>query len=180
MISLRSKITKDVLGNFFLHEDNSLYINEIARLFGLDRGNLIRKLKDLECEGILKSEFKGNQKYYSLNKDYPLLAEYKKIILKTVGFENRIRNLLGGIKGIKEAYIFGSYVKGRLNASSDLDVLVVGRQDTIGLQKKIAQLQSYIGREINVVSIGEKEFLAKKNKDPLIKGILRAEKIRLI
>ena len=87
MISLRSKITRGVLSNFFLHEDSSLYINEIARLFGLDRGNLIRKLKALECEGILKSEFNGNQKYYSLNKDYPPLWPNTKNYLK----DNRIR-----------------------------------------------------------------------------------------
>lgn len=81
MISLRSKIAQKVLGYFFANGKNSLYINEMSRTLGLDRGNLIKKLQTLEKEGILKSEFRGNQRYFSLNTRYPLLKEYKKIVL---------------------------------------------------------------------------------------------------
>ncbi len=181
MVSLRSKIAQNVLSYFFLREDSSLYVNEMARLFNLDRGNLIKKLKSLEKEGILSSEFKGNQKYFSLNKRYPLLKEYKKIILKTIGFEKKIQQLLSDLRDIKEAYIFGSYAKNKMDLSSDIDLLIIGKQDTIGLQSKITGLQEQINREINVISMGEEEFQRrKKNKDPFIANILKEEKIKLI
>ena len=35
--------------------------------------------KELEEEGVLESSKRGNQKYYFLNKKYPLLKEVKKI-----------------------------------------------------------------------------------------------------
>jgi len=181
MVSLKSKVTQNVLSYFFLHEDNSLYVNEMARLFNLDRGNLIKKLKSLEKEGILSSEFRGNQKYFLLNKRYPLLEEYKKIILKTIGFEKNIQQLLGSFKNIKEAYIFGSYAKNKMDLSSDIDLLIIGEQDTIELQSKISRLQERINREINVISMGEEEFQRKKkNKDPFIENILKQAKVKII
>jgi len=64
MLSLKSKITQAVLGYFMLHEGQELYVNEMARRLALDQGNLDRKLKQLEKEGILKSELKGKERYY--------------------------------------------------------------------------------------------------------------------
>jgi len=55
LISIKSKITKSVLSYFMLHEGAEMYVNELARRFNLDNGNLSRKLNDLEIEGLLKS-----------------------------------------------------------------------------------------------------------------------------
>lgn len=79
MLEYRSKITQKVLGYYFLNPERSHYINEFADLLSVDPGNLFRKLKELELEGILISETHGNQRYFSLNKKYPLLHEVKKI-----------------------------------------------------------------------------------------------------
>lgn len=181
MISLKSKIALELLNYFFMQEGSSLYVNEMSRLFKSDRGNLIKKLKILENEGILKSEFRGNQKYYSLNKKYPVLDEYRKIILKTVGFEKKIKTLLNGVTGIKTAYLFGSYAKNKMDLSSDIDLIVIGTQDTIRLQREISKLQSLINREINVISMGPKEFQEKiKKKDAFVIGITKDNAIKLI
>jgi len=181
MIELKSKITQKLLDYFFLNKENSLYVNEIARLLSLDKRNLTKKLKVLENEGILRSEYKGNQKYFSLNSKYPLINEYKRIFLKTIGFEKKIKELLNSLNGAQSVYIFGSYAKDKMDLSSDIDVLVVGKHDTIELQNKIGKLQRDINREINVISMSEKEFLKKKkNKDPFINDIFRKAKIQIL
>lgn len=87
MISLRSSIAKKLLNYFFINPHESLYVNELSRQLNLEKRNLIKKLRELEKEGILKSETRGNSKFYSINQNYPLYNEYKKIITKTVGFE---------------------------------------------------------------------------------------------
>lgn len=79
MFQFRSKITVKVLGYFFLNPHESRYINELAEILDLDAGNLYRKLKEMESEGILLSEKRGNQIYYCLNKKYPLLKEIKRV-----------------------------------------------------------------------------------------------------
>jgi len=181
MLLLSSKITKSLLSYYFLHEDGSLYVNEIVRRLGVDKRNLVKKLREFEKEGILASEQKGNQKYYSLNKKYPLYKEYKKIVMKTIGFEEKLRATLNDVKGINSAFIFGSYARDRMDSHSDIDLLVVGAQDTIPLQKQINKLQKEIDREINVISISQQEFDSRrKKKDPFISEIIRKEYLKII
>ncbi len=181
MISVKSKITKSILNFFFLHEDESFYLNEIARNLCLDKRNLVKKLKEIEEEGLFSSQLRGNQRHYQLNKKYPLYKEYKKIIAKTIGLEEELRQILKNIKGIKEAYIFGSYAKDKIDVFSDIDVLVIGNYNTILLQEKIGELQKTIDREINVVGVDKKEFEVKrKEKNSFISDIFKRKKIKII
>lgn len=180
MLNLRSKITQAVLGYFMLHETAELYVHEMARLLSVDQKNLDRKLKQLEEEGIFKSEFRGKERYYSLNTSFPLLKEYKKIILKTVGLEHTLKKVLQKVKGLKQAYLFGSYAKDQMDAASDIDLLAVGNHNTIELQKEISDIQKSIGREINVVSFGSSEYEKKRKSDPFLKSISQGKKIQVI
>lgn len=179
MISLNSQIVRKLLDFFFNHEDERLYVNEIARRVGLDKRNLVKKLKELESDGIFSVEAMGNLRLYSLNRKFPLYKEYKKIVLRTVGFEEKLRGALREVVGIEKAWIYGSYAHGRTDASSDIDVLVVGRHDGIELQKRIARLQKDYDREINVMDMSGEEF-EKKRGDPFIKAIMEGEKIELL
>jgi len=181
MISLNSKITQSVLGYLLLHDNESLYTGEIVRRFNLDKRNTVKKLRELEEAGLLVSTRKGKEVYYSLNKEYPLLSEIKKIVLKTWGIEHQLRNIFQDIGGIKEAYIFGSYAENKMDASSDIDVLVVGQVDSIELNRKMAAIQKNTTREINVINITPKELLRKKKvRDPFIEKVFRSKRIKLI
>jgi len=180
MISLKSKITGKVLNYFFLNQDSSLYVNELCAKLCLDKRNLVKKLKELEKEGILKSDSRGNLKLYSGNKKYPLYSEYKKIVLKTLGLEKKLTDLLNDVKGIEKVYIFGSYAEDTLNAHSDIDLLVIGNHKIVSLQKKISSLQKEIDREINVVNMDERDFnKRKKTGDQFIKGIFKNRHIEI-
>ncbi len=180
MINLKSKIANAILGYFILHEGTEMYINEMARKFELDSGNLTRKLAEFEKEGIFKSRVSGKQKYYSINKSYPLLKEYKKIIQKTVGFEYILKESLSGLKGIKKVVLFGSYAEDRMDLLSDIDLLVVGNHSTVEFQKRIAEIQKRVDREINVISYGVNEYNEKKIYDPFLKGLHKKSKIKII
>jgi DNA-binding transcriptional ArsR family regulator len=89
VVSLRSGVIRKVLNYFFVNHHESLYVNELSRKLDLDKRNLVKKLKELESEGLLKSELRGNLKIYSINKSYLLYKEYRKIILNTVGLEKK-------------------------------------------------------------------------------------------
>lgn len=181
MISLRSEITKKILRYFYLHDKEDLYVNEIVRKLDVDKRNLVKKLHDLEGEGILKSKTLGNLRLYAINRAYPLYKEYEKIVQKTVGLEKEIESILRSVKGIDEAYIFGSYAQGKMERHSDVDLLVVGSHRSLSLQKKLRQLQKEIDREINVVDMDRQEYQKKlNNKDPFLTGILNKKPIRII
>jgi predicted nucleotidyltransferase len=181
MILMKSKITRVLLNYFFLNPEESLFVNEVSRKLDLDKRNLAKKLKALEEEGILGSEIRGNQKIYSINRSYPLYEEYRKIVFKTVGVENKLMNLTKKIKGVEKVYLFGSYAKDTMEAHSDIDLLVVGEHKIMELQKEISKLQKEIGREINVVNMDKKEFeKRKKKKDPFIETVFKGKNIEVI
>jgi predicted nucleotidyltransferase len=181
MISLKSEAAKKLLNYFFLNPEENLYVNEMSRNLGVDKRNLVKKVKELESEGIIRCQKRGNLKLYSINKDYPLYQEYKKIIMKTTGLEEQLRQILKGVDGVREAYIFGSYARNAMEPHSDIDLLVVGSHRIMALQKMVYKLQKESGREINTVNLGEKEFKKKiKDNDQFISGILKQKHIRII
>ena len=65
------------------------YVNELARILSVDVGNLDRKLKELEGDGLLVSEKQGNLKYFSINKKYPLLKEMRSLYNMKYGIEKK-------------------------------------------------------------------------------------------
>src|SRR3989338_8014108 len=103
MISLRSKVAIKLLDYYFLNPDRQYYINELARILGLDPKNTETKLKEFEKQGLLKSEFRGKERFFFLAKVNPVLEHYRQIFLKTYGIERKLRDTLSGIKGLKDA-----------------------------------------------------------------------------
>lgn len=181
MISLDSMITRKLLNYYFLNSQESLFVNEISRKLNLDKRNLVKKLKELEDEGILESRVQGNQKLYSINKKYPLYDEYKRIVFKTIGIESKLRDLLSNIKGVEKVYLYGSYAKDEMEMHSDIDLLVIGDHKIVLLQRQINKLQKEINREINVVNMDIKEFKnRKKGEDPFLETVLKKKHIEVI
>ncbi len=181
MISLRSLVTQKVLNYFFVNPGDGLYVNALARTLKLDKRNLVKKLRDLEAEGILKSKTRGNLKFYSINKAFPLYKEYKRIVLRSVGLEQRLSQLLGSVPDVKEAYLFGSFAENREKAHSDIDLLIVGGHDLLELYKRIDPFQNEIAREINIVNMEEEEFRTKMaGKDPFLSRIFSRKPRKLL
>ena len=181
MVSTKSNVIKALFGFYFLHPERSFYVNEMVRRLGVDKRNLVKKLKELEKEKIFVSELKGNQRYYSLNKKYPLYKEYRNIFMKTAGIEEKLKSALSNVKGIKEAYVYGSYARGNMDAFSDIDIIIIGSHDTIMIQKEISRLQKDMDREINVINIDLKEFNdKKKSRDTFILDIFKNKHIKIV
>jgi predicted nucleotidyltransferase len=180
MLSLKSKITGAVLNYYFLNPEERRYVNELAGILNVDPGNLHRKLKEIEREGVLVGEKQGNQKYYFLNRKYPLLSELKKIFESEQGLPAMIEKKLSGLDGLWEGYIFGSYPKGRMNKESDIDILLIGSHSEFDAERRLLPLQKKLGRQINIVDMGRAEFeAAKKNRDPFIENVFSQKKIEL-
>jgi len=181
MIPLNSSITRKILNYFFINPHESLYVNELSRKLVLDKRNLVKKIKELEAEGILTHRIRGNLKLYSINSRYPLYKEFRKIIMTTAGVEEQLRRILQNSSGVDEAYIYGSYAKNTMDAHSDIDLLVVGSISAVFLQKQIVKLQRDIDREINATVMDQTDFKKRmKNKDPFVNGILKQKHIKVL
>lgn len=180
MFNFRSKITQKILGYYFLNPTKKHYINELAGILDVDPGNLFRKLKELETEGILISESKGNQKYFWLNKKYPLLKEIKRTYEAKYGIVNLFKKKLSQLNDIEEAYIFGSYANNSLQQESDIDILLIGNHSSLTAKRLILPLQEKIQREINIIDLTPAELaLRQKQNDEFIKNIFSHKIIKI-
>ena len=90
-VLLGTKLRKNLLAFSFNHPEESFYVRELSGLIQEDPGNLSRELRRLEEEGIYSSRTRGNVKFYSLNRSYPLFREVKKIVLNSGDGKNRAK-----------------------------------------------------------------------------------------
>jgi predicted nucleotidyltransferase len=110
--------------------------------------------------GIVEREAVGRQGIYRASVASPLFEPLRDLIQKSVGVDAQLRDLLEDTPGVEGAAIFGSWARGRIDAESDVDLLVVGDIDYGLLLEKLMPLQSKIGREISVVWMLPEEFYA--------------------
>jgi len=176
----KSRLRQKIFSYYFTNPISHLYVRQLASIIKEDPGNLSKELFRLEKEGIFIAEVKGNQKYFFLNKQYPLYNELKSILFKTVGVEGRLKDIVGKIKGIQLSFIYGSYATNKENASSDVDLLIVGKPCENELLKGIESAEQALGREINYNVYPAAEFKEKRKRaDNFITNVLKRPKIML-
>jgi DNA-binding transcriptional ArsR family regulator/predicted nucleotidyltransferase len=80
---ITSKAKRNVLHLFLRDPGKPYYTREVARLTGEPLNAVRRELGYLEKAGLLSSRAQGNLKYYEVVKGFPLLAQWRKIILES-------------------------------------------------------------------------------------------------
>ena len=181
MIQLRSTLRKALLTHYLANRTASHYVRELAVLLGVDSTNLSRELHRLEQEGLFRSEQRGNQKYYSINREYPFLKEVFSILRWTIGVAPALSESLRKIPGIQSAYLYGSFAKGEEDAASDIDILIVGKPKATELAKVAARLEKLLSRELNYTVITDEELKRKlASHDPFLSDIWKGKRVELI
>ncbi len=176
----KSKTREKILRFFFSDPEKKCYLRELERILGISVGNIRRELLSLEKSGLFKREEMGKQVYYSLNRDSALFEDFKNIVFKTIGVEGTLRGQLKKIKGIKRAFVFGSFAKNKEDSLSDIDLMIIGDVDEDLLISKISKLENQLSREINYHLIDEKEWKEKSQKNSFIKAVISGPKIEII
>jgi predicted nucleotidyltransferase len=157
------------------------YVRELSRKIKEDATNISRELRNLEAAGLLMSELRGNQKYYSVSEDFYLYPELKAIIFKTTGVQGLLKKTLQELIGIEVAFIYGSYASGKEAAHSDIDVLIIGKPDLRKLGSKMDGLEEELSREVNYICFDRGEFEDRKKRgDNFLDEVLSERKIFLI
>lgn len=161
--ALFTKTQKKVLGLLFGKPDKSFYTNEIMRWASMGRGTVGRELDKLVSAGLLTATREGNQKYYQANENSPIYKELVGIVKKTFGVADIIRESLKPFENnIELAFIYGSVAKGGDTQSSDIDLMLVGKELHYGdiVEVLIPQEES-LQRTINPTIYNQKDFLEK-------------------
>jgi predicted nucleotidyltransferase len=160
--ALFGKTRRLVLALFYSHAEESFYLREIVRRTGAGLGAVQREVKRLTDADLLFRAVRGNQVYYQTNGQSPVFAELQGLIIKTAGVADVLRDALAVLADrIEVAFLYGSMAKGTANASSDVDLLVVGEADFADVVVVLGAAQEKLGREVNPSVYPPAEFRHK-------------------
>jgi predicted nucleotidyltransferase len=181
MLYLRSKARQRLLAYYFTNPGTRRHLRDLAERLRIDPSNLSRELGRLEREGLFRSEVSGRQKYFQLNREYPLFDEVRSIVAKTMGAVPLITQSLKKIDGIEEAYLYGSFARNRQDAVSDIDVLVIGNPGGDVLAETVQKLERQLGREINYTVLTRKELESRRaRKDAFLENVWHNKRVSLV
>ena len=181
MFDIRSKARQRLLAYYFANPTARLHLRDLGQRLNIDPSNLSKELGRLEREGLFRSEISGRQKYFQLNREYPLFAEVRSIVSKTIGASSLIAQSLKKIEGIEEAYLYGSFASNQQDAASDIDVLVIGTPRDEVLAEAVRKIERQLGREVSYTILTRKEFNSRRTrKDAFLENVWHNKRVSLI
>jgi predicted nucleotidyltransferase len=173
---LGSKNCMALLMMLIARPEEEIYQADIVKRSNLSKMTVIKWLNFLEKHNVLKATKKGNLKYYSLNKDNPILKQIKALVNTMNVYEPS--NRLSG-KGV-EVYLFGSAARGEDTGESDIDVLIIGKIDKRDLVAFIDNVRERTNKKVNPVVMDPFEYLALHKKNKTFYENFQKDRIRLI
>ena len=169
----RSRVRDRILLEFFAKPGTSAHVREMARRVKASAPTVGVELAELARLGVLLTHTVGRSLVYSVNERSSLLGEIRALVQKTIGIEVLVAKAVEGLAGVDAAYVFGSYAAGTDSAGSDVDLLVIGRPNRVGLSEKLAPVERTIGRDVNVVTKTEAQVRERRRSgDPFWRQVL--------
>lgn len=171
-----------LLGLVLMRPEQSFHVREIARLTGLDAGNVHRELKRMASAGLVTSARVGNQLRYQADRSCPIFEELTGIIRKTTGMADVLREALAPLADrITVAFVFGSVAKGEEGPRSDIDLMVVGDVPFEEVVQVTYAAHETLRREVNPVVMPTDKFRKKlKDKERFVTRLMVEPKLILL
>jgi predicted nucleotidyltransferase len=181
--ALFTPVQQRVLGLLFGQPDRRFQSAELIRLAQGGTGAVHRQLKRLAAAGLVVVSSEGNQKYYTADKESPVFAEIRGLIIKTVAIVDPLRAALRPVaKKIRFAFVYGSIAKGEERAESDVDLLVVSDSLTYpDAYEALQPAEQILSRTINPTVMTPDEWRKKRSaSDSFAKRIAAQPKLFVI
>ena len=180
--ALFGKVRRGILGLLYTHSDESYYLRQIARIVGVGQGAVHRELVNLSGAGLLIRSRRGNLVYYEANRNCPVFADLRGLIVRTAGVADVLRVALAPLADrITAALVYGSVARGAEKTDSDVDVMVIGDVDFGDIVSALRPAQDQLRREVNPSVFSSAEFRERiASKDHFITSVLREPKVILI
>lgn len=161
---ITSKTRIKLLLKFFLNPSTSAHLRGLASEFG-DSSNAVRlELNRLEDAGMIESKASGNKKIFQVNKLHPLYASVHQIMMKYVGVDEIIKNIVRGLGKLEYVYLGGDMAKGK--NSNIIDLVLIGDIDRQYLTTTIEKAEKITSKKIKYIIYEQMdEFTELSSKD---------------
>ena len=154
---ITSKTRLKLLLKFFLNSKSSSYLRELESEFNESTNAIRLELNRFEDAGLLKSQSRGNKKIYQANTLHPLFADINSILIKYIGFDKIIENVIKKLGRMNCVYVTGEFARGVNNHVIDL-VFICDELDREYLARLTAKAEKLINRKIRYLIMTRAEF----------------------
>ncbi len=153
---ISSKTRIKLLLKFFLNSQTTSYLRSLESEFG-ESSNAIRvELNRLEKAGMLSSSLQGNKKIFQANTGHPLFSEIHNILLKHIGLDRVIENVIERLGDVEQVYLIGEFSRGL--DSQIIDLVFIGNIKKAYLIHLIERVEDLIHRKVRYLIYSTEEF----------------------
>ena len=169
------------MAEVFLHPGEEFTVTELARRTGVSQPVVHKEVSRLIDAEVLSDRREGNNRLVRVNQSHLLYSPAAEIIQATYGPVPVLRELLAGMDGVLDAFIYGSWAARRMGESGglprDIDVLVVGEVPIDAMLDVQQAARDRLGLDVNIHRTSESawadrrndEFLSHVSSRPLIR-----------
>jgi hypothetical protein len=143
---ISSKTRIKLLLKFFLNSSSTAYLRSLESEFGESSNGIRLELNRLEEAGLLKSGTEGNKKIFRANTAHPLFSEIHSIILKHVGLDRIIDEVVQRLGDVQRVYLVGDFSKG--TDSPVIDLVFIGDFNKNYLADLVEKAERVVNRKI--------------------------------
>ena len=134
---ITSKTRIKLLLKFFLNSQTTSYLRNLEAEFGESTNAIRQELNRFEKAGLITSRFLGNKKVFQANTNHSYFTEIHNILLKYVGIDQIIEDVVSKIGNLKTAYVTGDFAQGKTGKL--IDIALIGNDFNIQFLTKLIQ-----------------------------------------
>lgn len=170
---LNTKLKKKLLGIFFALPDRSFSVYELKQMTEASSFAIQKTLREFVKMQVMTSAGKAAKRYYRINHRFRLYDELWDL-LKGGEYDNaqdEVVKILKRLPNVKLAILSGIF---SLEPQISADLLLVGEQiNRLRLEQILADIQKWIGQEINFSLMSQEEYEYRQMmNDRFIRDIL--------
>jgi len=167
---ISSKTRIKLLLKFFLNSNATSYLRGLEAEFGESTNSIRLELNRFEEAGMLTSFNQGNKKFFQANTKHPLYSEVHNILLKYIGFDKIIVEVINRLGHVQKVYVAGDFAKGL--DSNIIDLIFIGNVNKSYLIQLIEKVEGLIHRKVRYITYTPEEANLLKEDGAKLKPLL--------
>lgn len=162
------KIRIRLLTKLLLNPASKVYLRGLEKELGVSSNTVrleLNKLSDMQLIEVEEADANANAKvkHYMANTGHPLFSSLRNIILKHVGLDQILEQVIAKLGDLDQVYLTGDLAQGK--NSHFIDLVIVGDIDKIYLHKLIDKVEPLIEKKIRVALFSPGEFRQEHLQD---------------
>lgn len=172
---LRSRVQGDLLALLYLHPDAEYSLTDVAKAINASVKAVHVEATRLVTAGLVADARRGNVRLLRAAQDTPLARPLTDLLAVTYGPLPVLTDLLSGVPGIRDAFIYGSWAA-RYHGEpgpvpADVDVLVVGSVDRDDLHDLAEDAEQDLARPVSIQRVSPQAWDTPDPADPFLRSV---------